>query len=284
MTTQIELFRNERKTQVRDTSLDQYFTPEWAAAELVHTFFPDLGKDDIVIEPSCGRGAFLKAIPEHVEAVGVEIDKTLAAEARENTGRQVVWGDYRSVEVPTSDLASVIVGNPPYNLKLFEHFLAASMGRLRKGGRCGFLLSSHMLQTPSTVLRWAETWGLAQHIVPRTLFPRAIRPLVFVTFDSAKPQQFSGFALYREAHDVNQMLKPAKVILVHGEKNHTCWSALVTWALQKLGGQATLRDIYETIAPVRPSDNPWWQEKIRQNLQRYHRPLARGVWCLKEAA
>jgi hypothetical protein len=281
MTAQTELFHNERRRQVRDTSLDQYFTPEWAAAELVHTFFPDLGKDDVVIEPSCGRGAFLKAIPLEVEAVGVEIDKTLAIEARENTGRKVVWGDYRTVEVPTSDLASVIVGNPPYDLKLFEQFLAASTMRLRKGGRCGFLLSSHMLQTPSTVLRWSQTWGLSQHIVPRTLFPRAIRPLVFVTFDSAKPRQFSGFALYKESAEISEMTRPAKVILVHGEKNHTCWSALVRWALKKLGGRAPLKDIYETIAPVRPTSNPWWQAKVRQNLQLYHTPYARGIWCLK---
>ena len=40
----------------------QWMTPAWAAAELVERHFADLTADDLVIEPSCGRGAFLHAI------------------------------------------------------------------------------------------------------------------------------------------------------------------------------------------------------------------------------
>ena len=47
-----------------DAQLHQYFTPEWAALELVAEYFPSLRSDDVVIEPSCGRGTFLKGIPE----------------------------------------------------------------------------------------------------------------------------------------------------------------------------------------------------------------------------
>jgi hypothetical protein len=59
----------------------QYMTPEWAASELVERFFPSLSADDFVLEPTCGRGAFLKAIPDEVPAVGVELDPALAAVA-----------------------------------------------------------------------------------------------------------------------------------------------------------------------------------------------------------
>jgi hypothetical protein len=39
-------------------------TPEWAAQAIVEEFWPNLspGKD-LVLKPSCGRGAFLQAVP-----------------------------------------------------------------------------------------------------------------------------------------------------------------------------------------------------------------------------
>jgi len=61
--------------------LGQYMTPDWAAHALVDRYFADLCCDDLVVEPSCGRGAFMRAIPAHVPVIGVEIDPDLAAEA-----------------------------------------------------------------------------------------------------------------------------------------------------------------------------------------------------------
>jgi type I restriction-modification system DNA methylase subunit len=60
-------------------SMGQYMTPDWAAEALVDRYFSDLGESDLVLEPSCGRGAFLRALPAHVQALGVEIDPNLAA-------------------------------------------------------------------------------------------------------------------------------------------------------------------------------------------------------------
>ena len=73
------------------------------------------------------------------------------------------------------------------------------------------------MQTPSTVLRWNERWSLEQRLVPRTLFPRAIRPLVFVLFTKDRRRKLlGGFLLYRESAEVNRLGKEAKLLLVHG--------------------------------------------------------------------
>ena len=66
--------------------LNQYFTPTWAAELLVKTFYGHLSHKDMVVEPACGDGRFLSAIPSHVPAVGVEIDADYAASAAQYTG------------------------------------------------------------------------------------------------------------------------------------------------------------------------------------------------------
>ena len=37
----------------------QWMTPAWAAEEIVDNYFRDLTSQDLVVEPSCGEGAFL---------------------------------------------------------------------------------------------------------------------------------------------------------------------------------------------------------------------------------
>jgi hypothetical protein len=60
------------------------------------------------------------------------------------------------------------------------------------------------------------------------------------------------------------------------------WSATIKTALNRLGGQANLTDLYaaiEATAPdkVKPRKN--WKARIRCELQRHFRPLERGVWA-----
>src|ERR1700740_2356633 len=102
-------------------NLHQWFTPEWAAEELVAKFFPYLSAGHLVIEPSCGRGAFLKAVPAVTEAIGVEIDPEIVEEARKNTGRRIICGAFVSIPLP---MASAIVGNPPFDMKTVDRFLS----------------------------------------------------------------------------------------------------------------------------------------------------------------
>lgn len=68
------------------------------------------------------------------------------------------------------------------------------------------------------------------------------------------------------------------------------WRALVRHALQKLGGNATLPQLYQAVAEgatQKLEANSHWQDKIRQTLQRYPDDFtnqARGAWALTAAA
>src|SRR3546814_16205788 len=86
-------------------------TPLYAAERLVERHFPDLGAKDLVLEPSCGIGAFLRAIPATTSAIGVEIDPERAAIARKRSGRPVITGDFCSVHIYARPTA--ILGTPP---------------------------------------------------------------------------------------------------------------------------------------------------------------------------
>lgn len=62
------------------------------------------------------------------------------------------------------------------------------------------------------------------------------------------------------------------------------WKAVVHQAMLKLGGKATLQDIYDAVAAGAPDKlltNGNWQAKIRQTLQldSAYTALARGVWA-----
>lgn len=66
-------------------------------------------------------------------------------------------------------------------------------------------------------------------------------------------------------------------------KNIT-WRDLVQGAIQWLGGQATLQQIYEVIkGSKKAKNNNYWKEKIRQTLQLHENfySIERGVWGLR---
>lgn len=256
----------------------QWMTPEWAASELVERYFGDLTTSDLVIEPSCGTGAFLKAIPPAIPAIGVEIDPALAAAAGENTDREIIIGDFRTVPLPS--MPSVILGNPPYDVRLIEGFLKRAARLLPDTGRCGFLLPAYAMQTHRRIWRWHETWSMVAEIVPRRLFPRLSLPLVFVQFKKEKVRTLIGFALYKEAVEFDNLAAGAKLVLTDGKPRRGVWRALVEQTLSTLGGKAALADIYRTIESRRPTTNPWWQAKIRQVLQLHFCRIEPGVWGL----
>lgn len=59
------------------------------------------------------------------------------------------------------------------------------------------------------------------------------------------------------------------------------WRALVETALRRLGGTASLAEIYREIEGVRPAGNRFWREKIRQVLQTHFHRLAPGIWAME---
>lgn len=262
----------------RTIELSQYFTPSWAADALVEEFFPDLGIWDRVIEPSCGPGAFLSAIPDYVPAIGVEIDPALVERARANTGREIILGDFTTADIPFAP--TVIVGNPPYKQAVMQGFFDRAWSLLPDGGRCGMLLPVYTFQTPSVIERLAGRWHIQQSMVPRTLFPRLRLPLCFAMLTKGK-RGLVGFSLYHQAAAVSRLRTRYRALLAAGEGS--AWKATVQAAMEILGGTCTLAELYAEIEGNRPTTNPFWQAKVRQVVQKMGVRVGPGTWHLPKA-
>ena len=68
--------------------------------------------------------------------------------------------------------------------------------------------------------------------------------------------------------------------------SNATWKAVVEWSLKKLGGKASLEDLYGVIAEnAQPKTelNPHWRDKVRQTVQKMAVNVERGVWELKVA-
>lgn len=249
--------------------LHQYFTPAWAAEGIVDQEFGWLKAGHRVIEPSCGDGAFLCALPQSVEVIGIDIDPVQAARARASSGRHVIVGDF--LEVPAQDLGKVqaVLGNPPFNSDLVAKFLKKSHELLEDGGQAGFILPAYILQTSSKVEMMGKDFSIRQSMLPRNLFPGLKLPLVFATFTKEKERKLFGFLLYREAQEMRAIDKRWKETVTAGREQRGVWFPVVRQILKSLGGSANLEEIYAAVQSIRPTANPHWHAKIRQVLQRH---------------
>lgn len=263
------------KELVADKDRHQWFTPTWAAEILIETHFPELGENDVVAEPTCGIGTFLKAIPANVHAFGVEIDPELAETARRETGRTVLTGDFTLVDLPATPTA--VIGNPPFDLGVIDTILDRCHAILPEGGKVGFILPAYAFQTASRIVEYRRKWSIRQEMIPRNLFRNMMKPLCFAVFRKDSLGQLDGFALYRELNDVNHMPKATALEL---STKASPWRAAVSIALASLGGRATLDEIYAAVEPRRPTGNDWWRAKIRQTLGRSEgfRRVAPATW------
>jgi len=258
----------------------QWFTPVWAAEALFATHFGHLGEGDLVLEPTCGTGNFLKAVPAHVRALGVELDPVLAEAARRATGRPVITGDYTHVDLP--DDPTAVIGNPPFDMDVVDAILDRCHAILPPGGKAGLILPAYAFQTASRVVAYARRWSLEQEMIPRNLFRNMMKPLCFAVFSKDGIGNLRGFALYRELHDVNSMDKWVSQELSVGRSP---WKSVVSKVVSDMGGVADLADIYRAVAPRRPTDNKWWQAKVRQTLNRSgaFKRVGDARWALAEA-
>lgn len=263
-------------------SLGQYFTPAWAAELLVQRHFSGLSSRDVVCEPSCGDGRFLMAIPSHVDAYGVEIDPVAAQAAVANTGRQVVLGDFSQVSLPRRP--TVVIGNPPYQSDLIDSFLDRCYELLEYDGRVGFLLPVYYLQTASKLMELGRRFSMSQELLPRNLFDGLTKPIMWVNFRKERRTVLSGFFLYAETDALSDMHRDIRRLFLGNEARATCWRDAVEMALEVCGGQATLQQLYRVIEGNRPTDNPWWREKVRQVAAQHFVRIGRGEFALQEAA
>lgn len=262
----------------RVADLSQYMTPDWAAAACVERFLPDLGAGDLVFEPTCGRGAFLRAVPDHVPAVGMELDPVLAAHAAATTGRTVLVGDVLHAPLPAGITA--MVGNPPFQVSFVNRLLARAHQVLPMEGRVGMLLPCFVFQTASNVEAMARDWSIEQTMLPRNLYPRLRHPLCFAVLTKDRRRHLVGFALFHELAAINRLQRRYRELLREGRGS--VWAAVVQAALEQLGVVATLAQIYAEVEGYRPTSNPWWQAKVRQVLQRSFRRIGPGRWALPD--
>lgn len=239
---------------------DYYPTPSWLAHLIVERYFPNLGAHDLVLEPTCGDGRFLDAIPPHVGRVGIELNPVLAREA-EQRGHRVIVGDALSVPLP--DGVTAVMGNPPYSVAFIDALLDRLAKHVDIETRCGFVLPCYAFQTAAHVVALREKWSIAVEQIPRNVFNGLSTPLAFAMFTRNYERRVVGLAFYDEANAVLSMHVAARERLTSARAP---WRAAVTWALEQLGGRGTLEQVYRLIEPRRPTRNQWWKEKIRQTL------------------
>jgi SAM-dependent methyltransferase len=272
--TQIALIEADTEPDAR-RDLEQWFTPSWVVEALLNRHFSDLTADDVVIDPGCGHGRWLRML-NHLfpatRAVGVEIDPRLAEKARAN-GCEVILGDFATVAIPIAP--SALVGNWPFGARSFSRFLGRAHALLPNDGRCGVLTSIYNFQTTSRVLSYAEQWSIETEVLPRDMFPRLQDALVFATFRKNRRRILVGLGLYEET-SAARLLKPHFRRLI--DREPTTWWSAVESALKRLGGEASLGEIYAVTEKV--TENKFWREKVRQVLQRHAYPVQRGRWAL----
>lgn len=260
--------------------LNQYFSPSWAAELIVRRHFPDLCANDVVAEPSCGDGRFLMAVPQHVDAFGVEIDPVQAAAAVSNTGREVIVGDFLTAKLPRRP--TVFIGNPPFVSDLIDDFLARCYHELDYGGRIGFLLPVYYLQTASKVVDLNRRFSIAQELLPRNLFESMTKPIMFCRFTKERRTVLSGFFLYAETDAIAGLKNDIRALVLGNKSTANCWRDVVELALRALGGRAKLEHLYQAIENNRPTENPWWREKVRQICGMHFVRVAAGEYALDD--
>jgi Dimethyladenosine transferase (rRNA methylation) len=249
---------------VADKDRHQWFTPTWAGQILFREHFSDLGSDDLVLEPTCGIGTFLNAVPRHIPAVGIEIDPVLAGIARRATGREIIEGDFRSADLG-GRTPTAVIGNPPFDLDIIDAIFDRCHDLLPYGGKVGFIMPAYAFQTASRVVKYARRWSLEQDMLPRNIFKEMQKPICFAVLTKDGGGRMRGFSLYRELHDVNSM---KSWVVDELSTAKAPWKTVVARAIEELGGRAKLQDIYNAVAPRRPTGNNWWQAKVRQTLTR----------------
>jgi adenine-specific DNA-methyltransferase len=247
--------------------LHQWFTPSWAAEQIIEQEFSWLPSGARVVEPSCGDAAFLCAMPEILDAYGVEIDPLAAARARAASGRPVILGDFLSVDLSHLGKVQAIIGNPPFQADLIAGFLDRSAQLLADGGRAGFILPAYILQTSSKVERMATKFSISQKMLPRNLFPGLKLPLVFATFTKDRERSLHGFLLYREAQEIRAIEKRWQKEVVGARDTRGTWFGVVQKVLTALGGEADLEQVYRAIQPLRPTSNEHWMAQVRKVVQ-----------------
>lgn len=270
----------EFSLSAREPSRGQYFTPAWACELLIRNAFPDLAPGHCLLDPACGDGRFLMATPGEIEAFGIELDSDIAAEARANSGRTVLTGDFLSLSF--AQRPTHIIGNPPYKSDFIEGMLARCYELLDYDQSAAFLLPAYYFQTSARVMTLSRRWSISTQMVPRDLFQRLQECLTFAKFSKTRRCILAGFILYQEVDAVRSLQKRYRAMFIGNGCRPNIWRDVVQDALIVCGGRATLKQIYTCLETKRPTENPFWREKIRQIAGKFFVRVADGEYQLPE--
>jgi adenine-specific DNA-methyltransferase len=260
--------------------LGQYMTPRWAAQLLFERYFADATPNDTIIEPSCGEGAWLAAVPADIPAFGVEIDPVLAARAREGTGRRIIIGDFTNVALDVEP--TIAIGNLPFRAATIAAFIRRLHDIMPPASRCGFVLPAHTFSFASSTMNLMRGFGVQVDILPRDLWSRIRFPLVFARLTREQgPARLIGFALFDEALAIRAVRRYYRSMLERGRRPR--YRELFDATLDALGGEATLSQMYAVLESMPPSDTPTWRDSLRRTAGEHGERLAPGRFRKKLA-
>jgi len=201
----------------------------------------------------------------------------MAEYAASATGRPVIVGDFRHASLPR-ETYQALIANPPFSATKVDLFVARAHEILDDGGIAAFIMPAHILTTPDRIERWSQQFSIEQRLLPRSLFPRLSLPLIWCRMIKGRRRTVAGFMLFAEAATIQAMPKEFRDTL---HKRGT-WREAIRCALVALGGEGTLREIYAAMEPRRPTSNPFWKDKIRQELPLGFVRLDEKRWRLPE--
>ncbi|GAB0154395.1 hypothetical protein MnBA_37950 [Marinobacterium sp. BA1] len=260
-----------------DVSRGQVFTPRWFSDLIIRREYGWLGREHCVVEPTCGTGSFLQAIPSHVSAIGVEIDPVLAARAKAATPHRVIQGDFRTVELPGE--VDLVIGNPPFCMDFVDDLLERSWELLRHEGQVALILPAYTWQTANRVCRYAKKWSISSASIPRNIFTQLKQPLVWARFIKDDARTLVGFMFYEEVNAVNCLPEKYRQIFI-SQDSAPLWPRVVEEALVDLGGEGDLSEIYRIVEGRKPTENTHWRAQIRKVLQTHFHKVSSGRYSL----
>ena len=105
------------------------------------------------------------------------------------------------------------------------------------------------------------------------------KPICFARFTRDQERFLVGLALYQEDLAVSRLHREIRECMASAGKG-SVWLRLVTKCLELLDGEATLDQVYNLVEGNRPTDNPFWREKVRQVLGQNFTRVDRGIYSL----
>ena len=268
----------------RVSELGQYMTPRWAAEILLARMNPT--RHDFILEPSCGKGSFIHAaniLAPDATVIGCEIDPRLAEIARIDTGRMILTGDFLDDALTAGLEPTLTIANPPYTSEAIAAFIRKAYEMMPTLGRAGFLMPVHSLSFAQRTLEVLRGFEVSIELTPRDLYPRISFPLLFAKMQKTGVTRLVGFACYEEATGIRSMRAEYRKILNEGRK--PIWREVTTMAISALGGEASLKEIFEVIEDFRPTNNKFWRDGIRRVAgdKKYFVRVSEGRFRLPEA-